>query len=78
MSIYINQDVAPEWAEESLPSARAEPVIGSTDFTAKSDARITAELARERAAREANKMTGQKRFLALCKALGLHPSTFKK
>lgn len=65
MSIYINQDMAPEWAEESLPSARAEPVIGSTDFTAKSDARITAELARERAAREANKMTGQKRFLAL-------------
>ena len=77
MSIYINQEMAPEWAEDSLPSARAEPVIGTTDFTAKSDAKITADLAKERAARAASRLTGKQRFLALCKTLGLYPSTFK-
>lgn len=74
MAIYFNQDLAPEWWENEMPSAHQEPVIGAYDNGYK-------DKVIERAIEEQNsrvrRLSGKERFKALCRKLGLHPSTIK-
>jgi hypothetical protein len=75
MSIYINEEMNPSWGEnESVSTGQKEPVIGKYPETYNNKAIKAAIEAQERGIK---RLRGKERFVALCKKLGLHPSTMK-
>lgn len=74
MSIYINEEMNPSWGEEEEVTGQQRPVIGAYENGFKDKVIEEAIKAQNRGVK---RLTGRERFIALCKKLGLHPSTIK-
>lgn len=66
--------MAPDWRENDMPKAGQEPVIGSYN-PGYNDRAIRSAIKEQEA--KVNRKRGLERFKALCRILGLHPSTIK-